>query len=96
MNFPGDMSIEEVLQHIFPEKSNKWKKWQDILDNEDLETVKDIEDLDVKEFDNLKISAVLRSGLRKIRESQPIAIQTIASDIPERSVQTAKQGNHLL
>ncbi len=61
------MPISDAMRKLFPGKALKWEAWKTALTSEDLDTVGDIRQLSPEGWKELRLSAVLRDGLRKLR-----------------------------
>jgi hypothetical protein len=63
--------MQSLLERLLPDKSvEKYTTWAKKLADEDIEEECDIQGLSAKDFENLPITAVLKSGLRRLRENK--------------------------
>jgi serine/threonine protein kinase len=59
--------VKDLLGELLPHKAAKHQQWVETLAGEDIDTEEDVQSLSDKDFDNLPISAVLKSALRQVR-----------------------------
>jgi len=72
-----DELLRTALQKEFPDKQEKWNEWLSVLQAQDLSTLRDLRELDVKDLDSLPVSAALRSGLRRL-QAKPVPAKPLA------------------
>ena len=66
---PDELDILEAIKLKFPGKSSKWTSWADYFNGEDIDTVGDLRKLTDDVWSQLKLSALTRSVLGKLREA---------------------------
>ncbi|KAK3238885.1 hypothetical protein CYMTET_51143 [Cymbomonas tetramitiformis] len=69
-------NILELLKVLSPEKANKWAKWAEQLNAEDVDNPGDLYGLNENDFNNLHISACLKHILRKERDKKSFLGET--------------------
>lgn len=90
--FPDDMTIEDAIKKQFPDRKDKHKRWITILkESEEIETVRQLRQIDNQLFQNMRLSVALKSGLQQIRESKYKSIKEIDKKEDEESVQLFNQ-----
>jgi cellular nucleic acid-binding protein len=89
---PGeDELLRAALQKEFPDKQEKWDEWLSVLQAQDLITLRDLRELDVKDLDSLPVSAALRSGLRRL-QAKPVPVKPTTAKRKSGDVSSASHG----